>query len=145
MWPDYKWWYGNRSLTVTLPFSSLCLFLVKENAKFVFWNLHKDSSGINILDLYVTFSSKRKKKQGKISLWCIALGKPARLFNTFVAWSWEFNLLFTDPSPVTGHDHISVYIIPIRFSSTHWFKNQSLPRFIISLLFVSTTYLAVSD
>lgn len=105
----------------------------------MFWNLHKDSSGINILDWYVTFSSNRKKKQNKISLWCIALGKSARLFNTFVAWSWELNLLFTDPSPVTGHDHISAYIIPIRFSSTHWFKNQSLPRFIISVLFVSST------
>lgn len=67
-------------------------------------------------------------------MWCIALGKPARLFNTFIAWSWELNLLFADPSPVIGHDHISAYIIPSRFSSTYWFKNQSLPRSIISLL-----------
>lgn len=98
----------------------------------------------NIMDLYVTFSSKTKRKQNtklsvsktlpKLSLWCIALGKPARLFNTFIAWSWELNLLFTDPSPVIGHDHISAYIIPSRFCSTHWFKNQSLARFIISVL-----------
>lgn len=42
-------------------------------------------------------------------------------------------MLFTDPSPVTAHEHISAYIIPSRFSSTHWFKNQSLPRSIISV------------
>lgn len=143
----------------TGPWQSLCLsvlyaFLVRENAKFVFWNLHKDSSGINILDLHVTFSSKRKKKQKncqppslslKISLWCISLRKPARLFNTFVAWSWELDLLFTDPSPVTGHDHISAYIIPSRFSSTRWFKNQSRPRSIISVPFVSSTNLPVAN
>lgn len=110
----------------------------------MFWNVHRDFSGINIKDSYITFSSKTKRKQNtklstskslpKLSLWCIALGKPARLFNTFIAWSWELNLLFADPSPVIGHDHISAYIIPSRFSSTYWFKNQSLPRSIISLL-----------
>lgn len=73
-------------------------------------------------------------KLPKLSLWCIALGKPDRLFNTFIAWSWELNLLFTDPSPVTGHDHVSAYIIPSRFSSTHWFKNQSCLRSVISVL-----------
>lgn len=124
--------------------SILQALLVRENAKFMFWNVYRDFSGISILDLHVTFLRKRKKKQNtklstpktlpKLTLWCIALGKPARLFNTFIASSWELNLLFTDPSPVTGHDHISAYIIPSRFSSTHWFKNQSIPRPIISVL-----------
>lgn len=125
------------------PLQFFRLFFVRENAQFI-WNVYRDFSGINIMDLYVTFSSKTKRKQNtklstsktlpKLSLWYIALGKPARLFNTFIAWSWELNLLFTAPFPVIGHDHISACIIPSRFSSTHWFKNQSLPRSIISVL-----------
>lgn len=72
----------------------------------------------------------------KLSLWCIALGKPARPFNSFIVWSWELNLLFTDPSLVTPHEHQSAYIIPFRFSSTHRFKNQSHRRSIISVPFL---------
>lgn len=105
------------------------------------------------------FQVKGKKKQNtklsipktlpKLSLWCIALGKPARPFNSFIVWSWELNLLFTDPSLVTPREHISAYVIPIRFSNTHWFKNQSHRRSIISVplfgLHVSSAYLPVVD